>query len=133
MSNSTENTAALGAAEQETEEESLVLKFRKPYKFEGQEYTAVDLSGMEDMTAGDLCAVAKLANRELGVTVILTEHRLEEALPLASRAVVMDRGRILCEGPSHKPVEFFKGLPPVEAMKLKNLVTGFLYGGDGEE
>lgn len=34
---------------------------------------------------------------------------------------------------SHKPVEFFKGLPPVEAMKLKNMVTGFLYGGDGEE
>ena len=30
-------------------------------------------------------------------------------------------------------MEFFKGLPPVEAMKLKNLVTGFLYGGDGEE
>ena len=52
MSNSTENTAALGAAEQEIEEESLVLKFRKPYKFEGQEYTEVDLSGMEDMTAG---------------------------------------------------------------------------------
>ena len=46
MSNSTENTAALGAAEQEIEEESLVLKFRKPYKFEGQEYTEVDLSGM---------------------------------------------------------------------------------------
>ena len=31
MSNSTENTAALGAAEHEIEEESLVLKFRKPY------------------------------------------------------------------------------------------------------
>ena len=111
MSNSTENTAALGAAEQETEEESLVLKFRKPYKFEGQEYTEVDLSGMEDMTAGDLCAVAKLANRELGVTPI-PEMTLKERL--------VDRR-----------VE--KGLPPVEAMKLKNLVTGFLYGGDGEE
>ena len=113
MSNSTENTAALGAAEQETEEESLVLKFRKPYKFE------VDLSGMEDMTAGDLCAVAKLANRELGVTPI-PEMTLPYAMYMAARA-------------SHKPVEFFKGLPPVEAMKLKNLVTGFLYGGDGEE
>ena len=130
MSNSTENTAALGAAEQETEEagaagdqegeeESLVLKFRKPYKFEGQEYTEVDLSGMEDMTAGDLCAVAKLANRELGVTPI-PEMTLPYAMYMAARA-------------SHKPVEFFKGLPPVEAMKLKNLVTGFLYGGDGEE
>lgn len=57
-------------AEEETEEESLVLKFRKPYTFENQEYTEVDLSGMEDMTAGDLCAVAKLANRDLGVTPI---------------------------------------------------------------
>ena len=117
MSNITENTAALGAAEQETEEESLVLKFRKPYKFEGQEYTEVDLSGMEDMTAGDLCAVAKLANRELGVTPI-PEMTLPYAMYMAARA-------------SHKPVEFFKGMPPVEAMKLKNLVTGFLYGGDG--
>ena len=113
MSNNTENTAALGAAEQETEEESLVLKFRKPYKFEGQEYTEVDL------TAGDLCAVAKLANRELGVTPI-PEMTLPYAMYMAARA-------------SHRPVEFFKGLPPVEAMKLKNLVTGFLYGGDGEE
>jgi len=37
-------------------------------------------------------------NRELGVTIILTEHRLEEAFPLASRAVVMEQGRILCQG-----------------------------------
>ena len=80
---------------------------------------APDLSGMEDMTAGDLCAVAKLANRELGVTPI-PEMTLPYAMYMAARA-------------SHKPVEFFKGLPPVEAMKLKNLVTGFLYGGDGEE
>ena len=83
MSNSTENTAALGAAEQEIEEESLVLKFRKPYKFEGQEYTEVDLSGMEDMTAGDLCAVAKLANRELGVTPI-PEMTLPYAMYMAA-------------------------------------------------
>ena len=44
-----------------------------------------------------LAAIAKI-NRELGVTVLLTEHRLEEALPLCDRAVVMDEGRILCEG-----------------------------------
>ena len=98
-----------------------LLRSNQPvnYKFEGVEYTEVDLSGMEDMTAGDLCAVAKLANRELGVTPI-PEMTLHYAMYMAARA-------------SHKPVEFFKGLPPVEAMKLKNLVTGFLYGGDGEE
>ena len=104
---------------EDPEEESLVLKFRKPYKFEGKEYTEVDLSAMEDMTAADLCAVAKLANREQG-TSLIPETTLPYAMYMAARA-------------SRKSVEFFKGLPPVEAMKLKNLVMGFLYGGDGEE
>lgn len=38
-----EQTTALApeATAEEPEEESLVLKFRKPYKFEGQEYTEV--------------------------------------------------------------------------------------------
>lgn len=37
-------------------------------------------------------------NRELGTTVVLTEHRLEDAFLLASRVAVMDRGRLLCTG-----------------------------------
>ena len=119
MSNITENTAALGAAEQETEEESLVLKFRKPYKFEGQEYTEVDLSAMEDMTAADLCAVGKIMTR-LGIVNPVAEMTVDYAIYMAARA-------------SGKPVEFFQGLPTKEGIKLKNMVTGFLYGGDGED
>ena len=119
MSNSTENTAALGAAEQETEEESLVLKFRKPYKFEGQEYTEVDLSGMEDMTAGDLCAVAKLANRELGVTPI-PEMTLPYAMYMAARA-------------SHKPVEVLQGPAPGGGHEVEKPGHGFSVRRDGEE
>ena len=34
-------------------------------------------------------------NRELGTTVLLCEHRLEEALPLSHRCAVLDRGRLL--------------------------------------
>ena len=37
-------------------------------------------------------------NRELGTAVVLTEHRLEEAFPLATAVAVMDRGRLLCTG-----------------------------------
>ena len=37
-------------------------------------------------------------NRELGTTIILTEHRLEEAFSFASRVAVMDGGRLLCSG-----------------------------------
>ena len=51
------NNAALEAEEQE---ESLILKFRRPYPFEGQEYTELDLSGLENVTAGTLENIGKI-------------------------------------------------------------------------
>ncbi len=35
--------------EEDAEEASLVVEFKKPYKFEGKEYTEVDLSRLEDI------------------------------------------------------------------------------------
>ncbi|MCL2134318.1 MAG: energy-coupling factor transporter ATPase [Candidatus Bathyarchaeota archaeon] len=59
-------------------------------------------SQLDPIAAADFLATVGKINRELGVTVILTEHRLEEVFPLASRAVVMDKGKIVCEGkPAH--------------------------------
>ena len=53
---------------------------------------------LDPIAASDFLAMLGKINRELGTTILLTEHRLEEAFPLATRVVVMDRGRILCEG-----------------------------------
>ncbi len=55
-------------------------------------------SQLDPIAASDFLGALKKINRELGTTVILSEHRLEEALPLASSAAVMDRGRIMCVG-----------------------------------
>ncbi|CAH1210615.1 Vitamin B12 import ATP-binding protein BtuD [Paenibacillus allorhizoplanae] len=44
-----------------------------------------------------LTAIGKI-NRELGVTILISEHRLEEVLPLSDRAIVMDNGEILIAG-----------------------------------
>lgn len=38
-------------------------------------------------------------NKELGVTVIMTEHRLEEVFSSADKVVVMDEGEIVCVSP----------------------------------
>lgn len=116
-----EQSTALAPAPQaeEPEDDSLILKFRKPYKFEGVEYTEVDLSAMEDMTAADLCAVGKIMTK-LGIVNPVAEMTVDYAIYMAARA-------------SGKPVEFFQGLPPKEGIRLKNMVTGFLYGGDGED
>ena len=51
-----------------------------------------------DPIAADFLATLGKINRELGTTILLTEHRLEEAFPLAGRVAVLDRGRLLCTG-----------------------------------
>lgn len=55
-------------------------------------------SQLDPIAASDFLATLGRINRELGTTVILTEHRLEEAFPLANRVAVMDKGRLLCVG-----------------------------------
>ena len=106
---------------EDTEPEDLVLRFGKPYKFGGQEYTEVDLSGLEDVTAGVLENVGKIAaKKNPGMNPALQEMSLTFCTYLAQRVAKL-------------PLEFFTGLPAKEAIKLKTLVTNFLYGWDGED
>ena len=53
-------------------------------------------SQLDPIAAADFLAVLGRINRELGTTVILSEHRLEEALSYANRAAVLEDGRLLC-------------------------------------
>lgn len=55
-------------------------------------------SQLDPIAASDFLNALSKLNRELGTTILLTEHRLEEALPLASRVAVLDRGRVLAQG-----------------------------------
>ena len=52
---------------------------------------------LDPIAAGDFLALLGKINRELGITIILTEHRLEEAFPFATRVMVMDQGAIICD------------------------------------
>ena len=106
---------------EDTEPEDLILRFAKPYKFGGMEYTEVDLSGLEDVTAGTLESVGKIvAKKNPGMNPALQEMSLTFCTYLAQRV-------------AKQPLEFFTGLPAKEAIKLKAMVTNFLYAGDGED
>ena len=52
---------------------------------------------LDPIAAADFLALLGKINRELGTTIILTEHRLEEAFPFATRVIVMDEGSIICD------------------------------------
>lgn len=55
-------------------------------------------SQLDPIAASEFLAAVGKINRELGVTVLMTEHRLEEVFPLSDRVLVMDQGRLLCDG-----------------------------------
>ena len=55
-------------------------------------------SQLDPIAASDFLNTVKKINLELGTTVIITEHRLEDIYHSADRVVVMEGGRILANG-----------------------------------
>ncbi len=66
-------------------------------------------SQLDPIAASDFLATIGKVNRELGTTIILTEHRLEEAFPLSDRVLVMDRGRLIADGTPVEVGELLRG------------------------
>jgi len=55
-------------------------------------------SQLDPIAAGEFLSMVGKINRELGVTIILTEHRLEEVFCLCSHVAIMDGGRVTAQG-----------------------------------
>ena len=67
-------------------------------------------SQLDPICAGEFLKTLEKINRELGVAVILTEHRLEETFPLADRVIVMDEGKIIVNEVPDKVGEILKSI-----------------------
>ena len=53
---------------------------------------------LDPISASEFLQMLKKINKELGTTVILAEHRLEEAFSISDKIVVMENGRIIADG-----------------------------------
>ncbi|WP_165867457.1 ABC transporter ATP-binding protein [Paenibacillus pinisoli] len=56
-------------------------------------------SQLDPIAAQEFLETLRRINRDFGTTIILSEHRLEEVLPLTERLIVMDQGRIIADAP----------------------------------
>ena len=54
-------------------------------------------SQLDPLAATDFLNTVRKINLELGTTVIITEHRLEDIFPYADRAVIMEEGRVVAD------------------------------------
>lgn len=52
-------------------------------------------SQLDPIAASDFINTLVKINKELGLTILLTEHRLEDVFPVADKAAVMEKGKIL--------------------------------------
>jgi len=100
----------------EEEENELLVIFKKPYTFEGKEYTEIDLSGIEDMTGDQLIFAHRQFAKSKGVS-------LTPELDPGYAAIV---GSLV----TGKPVEFFRSLPAKELAKVKRVISGFFFSED---
>lgn len=86
-------------------------------------------SQLDPIAASDFLATIQKINTELGTTVILIEHRLEEVFPMADKVLVLENGRQLMydtprnTGPALAENDLFLAMPsPVQ-----------IYNGSGQE
>lgn len=52
-------------------------------------------SQLDPIAASEFIATLQKLNRELGLTVILVEHRLEDVFPIADKVLLMENGKVL--------------------------------------
>lgn len=61
-------------------------------------------SQLDPIAAADFLSALRRLNEEMGLTIVLTEHRLEEALPMANMLAVLENGRLIACGKPSKAV-----------------------------
>ncbi len=67
-------------------------------------------SQLDPIAASEFLRTVYKINRDLGTTVIISEHRLEEIFPMADKVMVMDQGQVIAfESPSEIG-EFLAGM-----------------------
>jgi energy-coupling factor transporter ATP-binding protein EcfA2 len=75
-------------------------------------------SQLDPQGADDVLAALARLNTDLGTTVLLAEHRLDRAAPLADRALVMAAGKIVSDGSPRDALTGYDGAPVVLRLGL---------------
>ncbi len=91
-------------------------------------------SQLDPIIAKDLLVILDRLNKELGMTIVLVEHRLEELFDIADKVVMMDKGEIAYYGTSREVINqvfqrqdrrYIPFLPAVSSLYL-NMASKFI-------
>lgn len=83
-------------------------------------------SQLDPIAARNLYDLLLRLNTELGITVILSEHRIEDVFSIADRVVVMNHGKLICQN-SPKQAAFFMAESEDEKVRAMLPIPAKLY------
>ena len=73
-------------------------------------------SQLDPIAASTFLHTLRKLNEELGLTILLSEQRLEEAVPLADHLIVLEQGRLLAAGAPQEAAAAVRSRPIFSAM-----------------
>lgn len=76
-------------------------------------------SQLDPQSAADVLHALVRLNEELGLTIVLAEHRLERILRYSERVVVLEQGRVVADGYTPEILQEMPQLPPLAALGRK--------------
>lgn len=84
---------------------------------------------LDPVAASDFIAVLKKINRELALTVIIVEHRLEEIIPVCDKLMVLEEGELIDYDVPRAVIKRLKNKPELlcampSAARLYHMVNG---------
>lgn len=85
-------------------------------------------SQLDPLAAGDFLATLRKINAELGTTIVLIEHRLEEVLAYADQVLVMEDGAVLASAPPRDLAGLIRGNDMFRAMPAPMRIFDALKG-----
>ena len=85
-------------------------------------------SQLDPIAAQEFIQTLEKINRDLGTTVILSEHRLEDAFPVSDRVFVMEAGQIIASGTPREIGKHIKGMPIYNALPAVSKIYGIADG-----
>ncbi len=77
-------------------------------------------SQLDPIAATDFLQTLGRINKELGTTILICEHRLEDVIPMANRLLIMDKGSLIADS---SPVGTFDILRKMHHLMLHSMPT----------
>lgn len=90
-------------------------------------------SQLDPIAAESFLSTVDKINKELGVTVIITEHRLEEVFTCVDRVIVMDSGKIIADAAPSEIGKKLKDLPEFIRLSVPTAMRIYNSVGDNED